>query len=78
MTGSGCLLGAVIGAFLGVAQPADYFVACIEACAVYAVAGELAAQDLSRESGTFAVNFINRLGTIDALQLADKARIRKL
>jgi len=78
VTGSGCLLGAVIGAFLGVAQPADYFAACIEACAVYAVAGELAAQDLSRETGTFAVNFIDRLGTIDTLQLADKARISKI
>ncbi|ABR74864.1 hydroxyethylthiazole kinase [Actinobacillus succinogenes] len=75
VTGSGCLLGAVIAAFLGVSPPQDYFSACTEACTVYAVAGELAAQGLSNEYGSFAMNFINQLGAIHETRLADKARV---
>ncbi|MGQ0285777.1 hydroxyethylthiazole kinase [Pasteurellaceae bacterium 22721_9_1] len=64
VTGSGCLLGAVVGAFLAVAEKDDYFSACVEACTTYAVAGELAAAGLTTEVGSFAVEFLNKLSCI--------------
>ncbi|WP_044470373.1 hydroxyethylthiazole kinase [Mannheimia massilioguelmaensis] len=78
VTGSGCLLGAVIAAFLGVAEKDSYFSACVEACATYAVAGELAMQGLlPTEYGSFAVNFINQLGAITSAQVQRVSKINK-
>lgn len=65
ITASGCLLSAVCGAFLAVAEKEQYFNALIEACTAYAVAGEIAAKSLKpTEYGQFAVNLLNELGTL--------------
>ena len=78
VTGSGCLLGAVIGAFLGVADKRDYFSATTEACAAYAIAGELAAQGLQHEVGTFAQRFLNQLAVISPEKLTALLRLREV
>ncbi|WP_439239814.1 hydroxyethylthiazole kinase [Lonepinella sp. BR2474] len=75
VTGSGCLLGAVVGAFLGVAEKDDEFNACVEACTAYAVAGELAAQGLHNQLGDFAVQFINQLADLTPEKINQLARI---
>ncbi|OAM26708.1 MULTISPECIES: hydroxyethylthiazole kinase [Eikenella] len=76
VTASGCLLSTVVGAFAAVAAPGDMLHAVAEACTVYAVAGELAAQGLQdTQSGSFAVSLIDHLGSISARQAADRARV---
>lgn len=65
ITASGCLLSAVCGAFLAVAEKEQYFNALIEACTAYAVAGEIVAKSLKpTEYGQFAVNLLNELGAL--------------
>ncbi|AWW34179.1 hydroxyethylthiazole kinase [Mannheimia varigena] len=65
ITASGCLLSAVCGAFLAMAEKEQYFNALVEACTAYAVAGEIAAQSLKpTEYGQFAVNLLNELGAL--------------
>ncbi|WP_439239121.1 hydroxyethylthiazole kinase [Lonepinella sp. BR2919] len=75
ITGSGCLLGATVGAFLAVAKQGDEFNACLEACAGFAVAGELAAQGLNNQLGSFAVQFINQLADLTSEKINQLARI---
>ena len=63
ITGSGCLFSAVVGAFLAVAKPSDYFLAAQEATIFYAKCGENAAKNLkNHEFGSFMINFLNSLG----------------
>lgn len=65
ITASGCLLSAVCGAFLAVAEKEQYFNVLVEACTTYAVAGEIAAKSLKpTEYGQFAVNLLNELGAL--------------
>jgi len=75
ITGSGCLLGATVGAFLGVAEKGDEFNACLEAGTGFAVAGELAAQGLNNQLGSFAVQFINQLADLTSEKINQLARI---
>lgn len=77
VTGSGCLLGAAVGAFLAVAPKEDYFSAVVEGCASYAIAGELAAQGLELEQkvGSFAVEFLNQLASITSEKCTAVARV---
>lgn len=76
VTASGCLLSAVLGAFLAVAPADARFQAAVEACTVYAVAGEMAAEGLSAaQSGTFAVRFLDALGGIRAADAERLARV---
>ncbi|WP_416192107.1 hydroxyethylthiazole kinase [Neisseria sp. CCUG12390] len=76
ITASGCLLGAVIAAFLAASAKGGELAAVTEACAFYALAGETAAQGLDcRQSGTFGVKLIDCLAMTTAQDLADKARI---
>lgn len=65
VTASGCLLSAVVGAFLAVAEKENALTACVEACATYTVAGELAAQDLlPTQYGSFMIRFLDALAAI--------------
>ncbi|MEG9476208.1 hydroxyethylthiazole kinase [Mannheimia indoligenes] len=65
ITASGCLLSAVCGAFLAVAEKKRYFNALVEACTAYAVAGEVAAKSLKpTQYGQFAVNLLDELGAL--------------
>ncbi|QEY23346.1 hydroxyethylthiazole kinase [Neisseria animalis] len=75
ITASGCLLGAVCGAFAAVAE-GKVFEAVCEACTAYAVAGELAAASLKpTELGQFGVNLMNELGALSAAVIEQNARI---
>ncbi|PJG81904.1 hydroxyethylthiazole kinase [Caviibacterium pharyngocola] len=75
VTASGCLFSAVCAAFLAVSD-GRYFSACVEACAVYIVAGELAAQDLQpSQYGEFSLALLDRLASIDSAQVAQKLNI---
>lgn len=62
---TGCLLSAVVGAFLAVAGRERYLVGAVNACATFAIAGELAYEGLSpSQSGTFMYQFLDKLGGI--------------
>lgn len=75
-TASGCLLSAICGAFLAVADKKETFAALIEAFTVYAVAGELAAQTLRpTQHGQFAVNLLDQLGEITPEQVTKRAKV---
>ena len=76
VTASGCLLSTIAGAFAAVAAPEDYLHAVAEACTVYAVAGELAAQGLQpAQSGSFAWKLIDSLAAISAQEVAARAKV---
>ncbi len=78
ITASGCLLSAVLAAFLAVAPQDGYFQAACEACAGYAIAGEQAAAGLvATQSGSFAARFIDALAAIDSAQTAAAIRIER-
>ncbi|TCP95795.1 hydroxyethylthiazole kinase [Cricetibacter osteomyelitidis] len=77
ITGSGCLLSAVCGAFLAVAEKSQYFTALINACTSYAVAGELAAQTLQlTEHGQFYVKLLDQLAQLTDEQAQQYGEIR--
>lgn len=73
MTGSGCLLSCVCGAYLGVLDDpsADELLdAIIVAGTLYSLAGQLAAKDFNdRQIGTFRKNLLDQLSVIDAQTL---------
>ena len=76
ITASGCLLSAVLAAFLAVAPANERFPAACEACASYAIAGEQAAAGLApSQSGSFAARFIDALAAISAAEVAAAIRI---
>lgn len=76
VTASGCLLSAILGAFVAVAPREEAFAAVCEACTTYAVAGELAAHNLSAtQSGTFAWRLLDELAAISTEQVAQRAHI---
>ncbi|ARK24709.1 hydroxyethylthiazole kinase [Sporosarcina sp. P37] len=63
ITGTGCLLSSVTGAFLAVGMDRP-LAAVADALSFYKRAGELTAE-ISRGPGDFAVNFLNTLHTLD-------------
>lgn len=76
VTASGCLLSTVVGAFLAVAPHEQFFQAACEACAVYTVAGELAADGLQMtQSGSFAVRFLDALAAISVDDVAQRMKV---
>ncbi|WP_373100387.1 MULTISPECIES: hydroxyethylthiazole kinase [Pasteurellaceae] len=76
VTGSGCLLGAVCAAFAGVVEKTDYFQACVEACTLYAVAGELAAAGLlPTQTGSFCTALLDQLAAVSAQQVRQRAEV---
>ena len=78
ITASGCLLSAVLGAFLAVAPAHDHYQAACEACAAYAIAGEQAAAGLApTQSGSFAARLIDALAAIRDEDIARAARLHE-
>lgn len=76
VTASGCLLSAVCGAFLAVAEPENYFDALVEGCSAYAIAGEIAAQSLrENQLGQFSVGLLDQLAALSSTQVEQLARI---
>ncbi|XXQ68680.1 hydroxyethylthiazole kinase [Neisseriaceae bacterium B1] len=79
VTASGCLLSALVGAFLAVAPRDDDFQAACEAVAVYTVAGELASHDVfPTQSGTFAWRLLDSLASVQTDDVAKLANVRLL
>ena len=62
VTGTGCLLGAVLAAFIGLAKEDDLLNCLEEALSVYNIAGELAAQKTDGHMpGTYQIAFLDAL-----------------
>ncbi|MFC0308633.1 hydroxyethylthiazole kinase [Gallibacterium trehalosifermentans] len=75
ITGSGCLLGAVIGAFLAINQQ-NSFQAVTQACTAYAVAGEIAAKSLQpTQYGQFYLGLLDSLAQLDDQKVTECARV---
>lgn len=80
ITASGCLLACVVGAFVAVADRHKdaIFLATVEACAAYAIAGQLAADGLCDEYGSFYVRLIDKLAVLDNDTVNQYAAVRYL
>ena len=64
ITGSGCLLSAVCGAFLTLGE--NNFDLTINACTSYAIAGQIAQENLeSNQTGQFYIGLLDSLAKID-------------
>ena len=64
VTGTGCMLGALCGAYLSVCTDMD---AAVAGCAVLGICGELA--ETEKGSGSFMVNLMDALSTLTAQKL---------
>lgn len=80
VTGTGCLLSAVIGAFAAVAEPgSDMLKSVVEALAFYGVAAEVANERTDKQGpGSFQIELLNQLALVTPELLADRARIRRV
>lgn len=77
VTGTGCLLSSVIGAFAAV-EP-DPVRASIAALVTYGVAAELAAASTAEQGpGSFQVEFLNRLANVTAGDLERLGRLEQI
>lgn len=75
ITGSGCLLSAVCGAFAAVAEQ-QFFSAAVTAATAYGIAGELAAQGLMpTQTGTFAVRLLDSLAALNIRDIQQSAKV---
>lgn len=72
VTGGGCALGAVMAAFASLSD--DRLATTVAATTVYTVAAELAAADATGP-GSFAVALLDRLSSLTAGQLHDRASV---
>ncbi|WP_019135593.1 hydroxyethylthiazole kinase [Cellulomonas massiliensis] len=72
VTGGGCALGAVVGAFLAVED--DPLVATVAAVVAYTVAAEVAAERAAGP-GTFAVHLLDALAGLDEPTLVRRAAV---
>ncbi|QER68192.1 hydroxyethylthiazole kinase [Paucilactobacillus nenjiangensis] len=71
--GSGDMLSSIVGAFAAVSD--NYFEAAKAACAVFAVAGQLVAEELGGElPGTFSVKLMDKLHLVTRQQVEEKLR----
>jgi len=82
VTGGGCLLSAVVGAFIAVADPnesQERLTAVVEALTFYGIAAEIAyAQTANQGTGSFQVAFINQLSIVTPDTIATHAKIVKV
>ncbi len=82
VTGTGCLLGAVLAAFLGIYHPFKDSLSIGEflayALAYYGLAGENAVKTSGIKPGSFSVAFMDALYTLDDTVLMSENRIRPI
>ena len=82
VTGTGCLLGAVLAAFFSAYQPCKNTLSIGEflayALAYYGLAGESAVQVSGVKPGSFGVAFMDSLYTLDDTMLVSENRIRPI
>lgn len=78
VTGSGCLLGSVIAAFLSVAEQ-HQIESVTEAVTFYNIAGEIAAEKTeSQGPGSFQIEFLNQLALVTPEVVQQRANIQLL
>jgi len=78
VTGTGCLLTSVVGAFLGVSN-GSILEAAVEAISFYGVAAEIAAdRTVLQGPGSFQIEFLNQLALVTPEVYKEKSRIKKL
>lgn len=77
VTGAGCLLSSVIGAFTAIAESgADLLGSVVEALAFYGVAAELAAERTTHQGpGSFQIELLNQLAQVTPDLLAERSQI---
>lgn len=77
VTGAGCLLTSVIGAFCAAGQ--DVLQAAVSAVSVYGSAAQLAALDTSHKGpGSFQIELLNKLASISEQEAAELAAIERV
>jgi hydroxyethylthiazole kinase len=77
VTGMGCLLSSVIGAFAGVEK--DLIRAAVAALAYYGIAGEKAAsKTVEMGPGSFQIEFLNQLSLISSEDMNQYSSFKKL
>ncbi|WP_339257454.1 hydroxyethylthiazole kinase [Paenibacillus sp. FSL P2-0136] len=78
VTGTGCLLSAVVGAFLAVSG-GEVLEAAAEALSFYGVAAELAAEAAEAQGpGSFQTLFLNQLSLVTPEQYSSRSRLKLL
>ncbi len=78
VTGTGCLLSSVVGAFLAVAGQST-LEAAAEAISFYGVAAEIAAEATAGQGpGSFQIEFLNQLALVTPEVFLAKSRLQKL
>lgn len=75
VTGTGCLLSAVVAAFLTADE--DILVSAAAAVSFYGIAGELAA-GYAKGPGSFQIAFLDELALLDAQKMADYIKVREV
>jgi hydroxyethylthiazole kinase len=76
VTGTGCLLSSVVGAFAAVET--DRVFAAVSALATYGVAAEIAAERTAAEGpGSFQIEFLNQLSKVSAEDISKFANVEK-
>ncbi|MGM0876345.1 MAG: hydroxyethylthiazole kinase [Bacillota bacterium] len=77
VTGTGCLLSSVIGAFSAVEK--DLLLASVAALATYGVTSEMAAKRTEEEGpGSFQIEFLNQLSKVSSEDIRKYASVDKL
>ncbi|WP_282033922.1 hydroxyethylthiazole kinase [Metabacillus indicus] len=77
VTGTGCLLSSVAGAFCAVEK--EYFFAAAAAAAVYGCAAEAAVERLYRlEPGSFQIEFLNELYHLEPKDLRERIKLEEV
>jgi hydroxyethylthiazole kinase len=77
VTGTGCLLSSVLGAFVAVEE--NHMLATVSGVTVYGIAAEVAATDtVHKGPGSFQVAFLDQLSMISEENIHSFGRIKKL
>lgn len=76
VTGTGCLLTSVIGAFAAVEK--NLLVAVTSAVCTYGIAAELAAEKtVNQGPGSFQIEFLNQLAAVSDQEINEKSNVEK-
>lgn len=80
VTGAGCLLSSVIGAFTAIAESEeDLLGSIVEAVAFYGVAAEIAAEHTAHQGpGSFQIELLNQLAQVTPDIMAQRAQFRQI
>jgi hydroxyethylthiazole kinase len=77
VTGTGCLLSSIIGAFSAVEK--NLLLASVSALATYGVTAEIAAKQTAEEGpGSFQIQLLNQLANITSEEIQTNANVEKL